>query len=141
MPADRHTWLLEPGVWAASGRFWQDGEVEGEGHGRSIVRHGERVWEIEGPMTILGEPPAEFRNTYEVPIPRAGARTIPWRSHNPAIGPLEGVFFVADDAIMSSIQASDGGFAGSEHMTRLAPDRYEARGLLLRGGSCSPPGR
>ena len=85
-------------------------------------------------MTILGQPAAEFHHVYEVPVPRAGARTIPWRSHNPAIGPLEGVFFVADDAIMSSFQSSDGGFGRSEHMTRLAPDHYEAGGLFPRAG-------
>jgi hypothetical protein len=76
---------------------------------------------------------AELRNTYEVPA-RAGARTISWRSHHPATGALEGVFFVADDAIMSSFRSRDGGFAGSEHMTRLAPERYQARGLFLWGG-------
>jgi hypothetical protein len=43
---------------------------------------------------------AELRNTYEVPA-RAGARTISWRSRHPATGALEGVFFVADDAIAS----------------------------------------
>jgi hypothetical protein len=36
---------------------------------------------------------------------------------------------------MSSFHSGDGGFIGSEHMTYLAPDRCQARGLLLRSGA------
>jgi hypothetical protein len=135
MPRPRHTWLFEPGVWTATGRFWEKGELEREGHGRSIVRHTTTMWEIEGTMEILAEPPARFQNVYSIPVPHVGSRIVPWESHNPAIGTLTGIFFVADDAIMSSFQSSDGGFVGSEHMTYLAPDRYQARGLFLASGA------
>jgi hypothetical protein len=58
-----------------------------------------------------------------------------WQSQNPAIGKLTGVFFVAGETIMSSFQSSDGGFVGSEHMARLAPHPYQARGLFLQSGA------
>jgi hypothetical protein len=135
MPEHRHTWLFEPGTWTATGRFWDKGEFEREGHGTSIIRHTAAMWEIEGTMEIVGEPPARFRNVYSVPVPQAQARTVPWESHNPAIGTLKGLFFVTDDAIMSSFQSSDGVFVGSEHMTYLAPDRYQARGMFLSSGA------
>ena len=86
-------------------------------------------------MEIGGEPPVRFQNNYTMPAPRAGAGIVPWQSQNSAIGTLTGVFFVAGDTIMSSFHSGDGGFIGSEHMTYLAPDRYQARGLLLRSGA------
>jgi hypothetical protein len=135
MSAQRHTWLFEPGTWMAAGRFWQNGEQEREGRGSSIVRHTSAGWEIEGTLTILSEPPVEFRNTYEIPVPRAGSRIVPWRSHNPALGALTGVFFITDETIMSSFQSSDGRCVGSEHMAYLAPHRYHARGLFLAAGT------
>jgi hypothetical protein len=133
--AFRHTWLFESGTWSAAGRFWERGEVEREGHGTSIVRHMGDLWEIEGSMEILGESPLRFQNAYRIAAPGADARVIPWHSENPAIGVLAGVFFVAGDTIMSSFQSHDGQFVGSEHMTQLAPDRYQARGLFLRSGA------
>lgn len=134
VPALRHTWLFQPGRWTAAGRFWAEGELEREARGTSIIRHAGTVWEIEGRMEIDGEPPLRFRNDYRLDAPGANARVLPWRSHNPAIGPLTGLFFVEDDAIMSAFQGDDGS-VGSEHMTRLAPDRYRARGLFLRSGA------
>ncbi|MGH6905182.1 MAG: hypothetical protein ACREIR_20865 [Geminicoccaceae bacterium] len=134
MPQLRHAWLFEPGTWTATGRFWEKGEIERDGHGTSIVRHTTDMWAIAGTMEILGEPPARFQNVYSIPVPHAGARIVPWESHNPAIGPLRGIFFVADDTIMSSFQSSDGEFVG-EHMTSVAPDRYQPRGLFLASGA------
>jgi hypothetical protein len=131
VPVFRHTFLFEPGTWTANGQFWERGEIERAGQGLSIVRHTSVIWEIEGTMEILGEPPARFQHTYRITVPHAGARIVPWQSKNPAIGTLTGVFFVADDTIISSFQSSDGEFVGSEHMTYLAPDRYQARGLFL----------
>jgi hypothetical protein len=134
VPFHRHSWLFEPAAWTAAGRFWQDGEIEREARGSSIVRHAPGAWEIEGTIELLGEPPATFRNVYELAVPAAGARSVAWRSHNPAVGSLAGIFFIADDTIMSSFRSRDGGFAGSEHMCQLAADRYQARGLFLASG-------
>jgi hypothetical protein len=135
VPAFRHTWLFEPGIWTATGRFWDKGELEREGRGRSIVRHAGAVWEIEGSMEIFGESLVRFQNNYRIAAPRDGARVIPWQSENPAIGALGGVFVIADEIIMSSFQSTDGASVGSEHMTCLAADRYQARGLFLASGA------
>ena len=131
VPAFRHTWLFEPGTWTAAGRFCEKGEFEREGHGTSIVRHQGALWEIEGSMEIYGEPPLRFQNNYRMPAPCPDARVVPWQSENPALGTLRGVFVVLDDTIMSSFQSSDGASVGSEAMTHLAPDRYQARGVFL----------
>jgi hypothetical protein len=86
-------------------------------------------------MEIRGEPPLRFRNIYRIAAPSAAARVIPWQSENPAIGALAGVFVVVGDTIMSSFRSSDGAALGSEHMTYLAPDRYQARRLFLASGA------
>jgi hypothetical protein len=130
----QHTWLFEPGIWTASGTFWERGEIAREGRGTSIVRHMRDVWVIQGTMEILGEPPVRFRNDYRIDIPAPGASVVRWRSENPVVGTLDGVFVVADDAIMASFRSADGAAVGSEHLTYLAPDRYQARGLFLASG-------
>jgi hypothetical protein len=135
MPQPRHTWLFEPGAWTATGRFWEKGEVEREAHGASIVRHTGALWEIEGSMEILADPPVRFQNNYRIIAPRGDARILHWQSENPALGTLKGVFLVADDTILSTFQSSDGGSLGSEAMRQLTPDRYEARGLFLAAGA------
>jgi hypothetical protein len=134
MPQPRHTWLLEPGVWTATGLFWEKGEIAHEGRGTSTVRHRDDLWVIEGAMEIFGEPPLRFQNDYRISPPKPGAKVLPWQSENPAIGILEGVFVVVDDAIMSSFRSADGAAVGSEHLTWLAPDRYQARGVFLASG-------
>jgi hypothetical protein len=131
----QHTWLFEPGVWTAAGTFWERGEIAREGRGTSIVRHMSDIWVVEGTMEILGEPPVRFQNEYRIGVPKPGARVIPWQSENPATGILEGVFVVADDAIMSSFRSADGTAVSSEHLTYLALDRYQARGLFLASGN------
>ena len=135
MAAHRHTWLFEPGTWSAAGQFWDKGELEREGRGTSIVRHIGAVWEVEGSMEICGEAPVRFQNDYRIAAPAADARIVPWQSENPALGALTGVFVVLGDTIMSSFQSSDRAFVGSEAMRHLAPDRYQARGLLLASGA------
>jgi hypothetical protein len=130
----QHTWLFEPGVWNATGQFWERGEIAREGRGTSIVRHTSGGWIVQGAMEIVAEPPVRFQNTYRIAVPPPGARVVPWQSENPAIGVFEGVFVVADDAIMSSFRSANGTAVGSEHLTWLAPDRYQARGLFLTSG-------
>ena len=85
-------------------------------------------------MEITCDPPLRFQNDYRLGAPAAGARVVNWESENPAIGKLVGVFIVAGDTIVSSFRSADGRAQGSEHLTYVAPDRYEARGLFLTAG-------
>jgi hypothetical protein len=134
MPAIRHSWLFEPGSWRAAGTFWENGEIEREARGSSIVRHAPEAWWIDGEIEILGEPPVRFQNSYEVASRCGDTNIIPWRSRNPDVGVLNGTFVVAGDTIMSLFRSEDGRFAGSEHLTRLASDRYLANGLFMASG-------
>jgi hypothetical protein len=78
-----------------------------------------------------GRPTAAWRsaaNDYTIAAPGANARVLPWSPDNRAIGRLGSVLFVAGDTIICR-------FSPSEHMIRLAPDRYRACGLFLRSGA------
>jgi hypothetical protein len=134
MPAIRHTWLFAPGSWRATGSFWERGEIERAARGSSIVRHTPDAWWIDGEIEILAEHPIRFQNSYKIAAPRGNTNIIPWRSQNPAVGVLDGAFVVAGDTIMSLFRSEDGKFLGSEHLTRMAADRYEARGMLGASG-------
>ena len=125
-----HEWLFEPGRWTATGLFWEGGTYERQARGTSVIRHGDSTWEIDGEMEILGNPPAKFRNIFIVEPPAPGELTMRWRSKNPAVGTLSGVFAVAGDAILSIFEAADGKHRGSECLTRQAADRYRAQGIF-----------
>ena len=125
-----HSWLFEPGRWAAAGSFWDGGEHERQARGTCVIRHGDTAWEIEGEMDILGDPPVRLHNSYLVDPPGPGDLVMRWRSENPAVGPLTGVFAVAGDAMLSIFEAADGVHRGSECLTRRTADRYRAQGIF-----------
>lgn len=134
MPVPQHSLLFTPGAWAATGLFWEGGRTARPGRGRTVVRHGEAAWEIEGEMEISGDVPLRFTNLYRIELPPAPGEVLRWRSSNPAVGELHGVFAVAGEAILSFFRTADGGHEGSETLTRLAPDRYRATGIFLSAG-------
>jgi hypothetical protein len=135
MQRTRHTWLFEPGLWVATGHFWEGGRVERDGRGTSLVRHTDTEWEIEGEMEILGDAPVRFQNRYRIEPPRSPGDIIRWRSNNPAVGSLIGVFAVAGETILSFFQSENKEQGGSETLTQLAPSRYRASGIFLSSGA------
>jgi hypothetical protein len=134
MAKAHHTWLFEPGRWQATGLFWEGGRTERRGRGTSIVRHERDAWTIAGEMEITGDAPARFENNYRIAPPDDAATVLAWESENPAVGRFRGVFAVAGDSILSFFQTPDGRHAGSECLTRLAPNRYQARGIFTTSG-------
>jgi hypothetical protein len=132
VPASRHTFLFEPGTWTASGQFWERGEIECAGQGLSIVRHTSVIWELEGTTRRAAGTLSEHLQAHR-PSRRLTYRAL--AVEEPGDRNPHGEFFVADDTIISSFQSSDGEFVGSEHMTYLAADRYQVRGLFLASGA------
>jgi hypothetical protein len=75
--------------------------------------------------------PLRFRNHHRLAAPPPGARVVEWASDNPATGRLVGRFVVVGDTIWSSFQSAARAATGSERLTYVAPDRYQARGSFL----------
>jgi hypothetical protein len=129
-----HSFLFEPDTWTATGHFWEGGQLKRDAHGTTAVRHFDSAWEIDGEMEVLGELTVRFRNLYRVEPPSAQGEAMRWRSQNPALGIIDGVFAVADETILSFFQTADWAHGGSETLTRLAADRYRASGILVSAG-------
>ncbi len=127
----RHTFLYEPGVWTLSGMFWSG---DGRGiavDGRTEISHGKDCWMLAGRMRVLASPPAEFVNIYTFEAPGRDALASKWSSENSMLGKLHGVFTVVGPCILSLYRSEQGGYQGTEHLRQIAPDQYDATGVLL----------
>lgn len=126
-----HTFLYEPGVWTLSGMFWS-AEAQGIAvEGRTEISHGKGVWMLAGRMRVLASPPAEFVNIYTIEAPASDALESRWSSENATLGKLHGAFMVVGPCILSVYRSEQGGYHGTEHLRQIAPDQYEATGVLL----------
>ncbi len=122
----RHSYLFEEGQWEASGvLFDEEGEAAITTGGAQIIHYADR-WEVESWM-------AEFENRYTLePFSEQEAQAL-WRSLNPAVGILQGVFVVVGECILSRYASDDGVLTGVESLRQVAADRYESRGAASMG--------
>lgn len=129
-----HTFLYEPGVWTLSGMFWSADAQGIAVEGRTEISHGKGCWMLAGRMRVLASPPAEFVNIYTIEAPGSDALESRWTSENATLGKLRGIFTIVGPAILSLYRSEQGGYYGTEHLRQLAPDQYEATGVLLMDG-------
>lgn len=127
----KHTFLFEPGVWSATGTFWSAEGREIEAEGRTEISHSKECWMLAGRMRVLASPPVEFLSVYCIEPPQRDLRTYRWTSENSTLGKLHGVFTITGSSILSLYRSEQGAYQGTEHLTRLDDDHYEACGLLL----------
>jgi hypothetical protein len=127
----RHSFLLEPGRWTATGRFSGAGGSHPARGETSVLRDG-ALWRIEGMMDVLADPPVRIENRYEI-RPGSAPDRLDWTSENPALGRLAGTFLLLDDAILSGFRSADGTWRGEERLERRSAGRYAADGRLLAG--------
>jgi hypothetical protein len=129
-----HTFLLSQGRWSGSGMFTDENGSSSPAEAEVAITHMEDLWLNEGSMKVLGENTSVFTNRYEiVPLP-AGSLTTTWKSTNPVIGVLYGIFSIVGDSILSAFCSDDGSYSGMEFFKRISTDAYENRGILLHEG-------
>lgn len=126
-----HTFLYEPGVWTLSGMFWSADAQGLSAEGRTEISHGKDCWLLAGRMRVLASPPVEFLNVYAIEVPGPDALESRWTSENATLGKLHGVFTIAGPCILSLYRSEQGGYHGTEHLRQIAPDQYEAAGVLM----------
>jgi hypothetical protein len=61
----RHSFLLGPGRWTATGRFSGAGGSH-PAHGETAVLRDGAHWRIGGVMEVLADPPVRNENRYEI---------------------------------------------------------------------------
>ena len=126
-----HSYLFHEGLWVASGHYFDDAARTRAVKGHSRITHGE-MWEVESFMQLMKPPRLTFENHYRVSPFEAGADFTVWSSHNPAIGPVSGRFFLIGDTILSIFASEDGRYTGSEFFLSLDENLYQNRGALFK---------
>ena len=126
-----HTFLFQPAKWTGTGTFWcADGEpLPAEAY--TEVAHRPECWLLSGTLKVLGSPPVEFVNAYQIEPPDRGGMALKWSSESAALGKLHGTFSVIGSAILSVYRSESPGYQGAEHYRRVDDDSYESTGLLL----------
>jgi len=128
----KHTYLLEEGKWIAKGVYSNEkGEIV-QVEGQTITTHNEKSWINDGSMKILTSEPVEFFNRYEIKPFENGNEITIWKSFNPALGELNGIFIIVQDSIMSKYTSKDKQYNGFEYLKKVDDVTYENRGAAFK---------
>lgn len=126
-----HTYLFQPAVWTGTGTFWcADGQPL-PAEGRTEVAHRVECWLLSGTLKVMGSPPVEFVNAYQIEPPAREGADLKWSSENATLGRLQGTFSVAGNSIISVYRCEAAGYHGAEYYRRIDDDSYESTGVLL----------
>lgn len=131
----RHTFLLQEGVWVATGEFFDRRGNPVPMDGSARVTHGSDMWRSRGVMRLQrpGGGSMEMPNDYEI-RPFGEERDFTgWTSENPFLGKLTGLFVIVDDSIISTISSEDGRVSGIEYMLKVSDCHYRSRGFIFKG--------
>lgn len=129
----KHTFLLTQGKWSASGVYTDEEGVTAPAEAELTITHLGDLWLNEGTMRVEGGT-SVFTNRYEIVPLAKGTLTTTWKSTNPAIGVLYGIFSIVGDSILSAYCSDDGSYSGMEYLRQVSTDAYENRGIMLHEG-------
>lgn len=130
----KHTFLFEEGIWTVSGEYTGQNGAVIPMEGSARITHAENIWKNQGVMTLVqAGGNIEIRNDYEIAPFDEGSDYTAWRSDNPSLGRLTGLFVVVDDSIISTIASDDGKISGIEYLRKVNEDLYVSRGFIFRG--------
>ena len=130
-----HTFILQPGEWAAAGMMQDADGRETAMKGATRIIHDQDAWRNESAVAPLDGGGSEIVNTYVIEPPDNPGAPMRWTSTNPAIGALRGRFVFVDDTIVSVFDSEDGLHSGTELLKQVAEDRYVNVGVLLKQGN------
>ena len=84
-----HTFLLQSGVWIASGSYYDEEENRFPFTGESRISRENGDWTIGGHLEVGFPQPVRFYNNYQIPAGQTPP-VIGWESHNPSLGRFTG---------------------------------------------------
>ncbi|GEM_PF-996086 len=137
-----HSFLLQPVNWVISGIYRDEKSVPISVRGQCAISHHEALWLNEMTMELMPENREKYRNLeyktiYEYKPLESGMDSSSWVASNPSLGKLHGFIVIADDAILSLYQSSNGNLRGSETLIKISDRQYQCRGALLESGVVS----
>jgi hypothetical protein len=130
----KHTFFVQEGSWAASGRLLDEKESEIPIVGSASITHYDERWVNRSTMRLLTDPPMELANEYEIRPLAPGNASTPWSSFNPSLGRMSGFFTLLGDSILSTYRSEDGAYSGAECLLQEDADTYRVWGVLFKEG-------
>lgn len=128
-----HTYILEEGVWKASGLFYDEFNNEFTLEAETRTVHNDEEWIHEGSMLVKSKKPLEISNRYEI-IPFVKNKDFTnWVQFNPSLGIITGKFMIIDNVILSDYRSETGEYTGTEVLIQIDEKTYINKGFAFRG--------
>jgi hypothetical protein len=129
----KHTFILEEGVWLATGRYFDDAGKAVPIEGSARITHLKQFWLNESRMKLLLEDkPIGIVNDYEITPFEEGKESTEWKSSNPSLGHLYGQFVIVGDSILSICKSKNGTYRAMEYFLKVTAEHYRNRGAFFR---------
>lgn len=129
-----HTFIVEPGEWAAAGMMQDESGAETPMRGVARITHARDAWQNESFMEPASGNGPRISNAYAIEPPAEPGAPARWTSHNPALGTLRGRFVFVGDTIVSVFDSETGSLSGTELLKQVDADKYVNVGVLLKNG-------
>ncbi|HPG38005.1 MAG TPA: hypothetical protein PLP19_06625 [bacterium] len=129
----KHTYILQEGIWHASGRFYDEFENCFTLEAVTQTTHTEDEWIHEGTMIIHSPQPLEISNKYEIIPLMKNNNFTNWVQFNPTLGIITGKFMILENTILSSYRSETGEYTGTEVLIQMNSEKYINRGFAFRG--------
>ena len=127
----KHTYILEEGIWRASGQYWDENQNCINVQGKTEITHNKSNWILDGYMELQLDNPIKFFNKYTIEPVKPERDYTFWTSENPALGTLIGSFMIINDTILSKYQSEDGQYSGVESLIITNSNFYKNRGFAF----------
>jgi hypothetical protein len=127
----KHTYLVEPGLWAVEGIYLDQEERPHRQTGELVVIHGQGIWTMESRMKVSGEDTRDFDTRYDItPLPEGKSYT-EWKSITSGPEAIMGLFVIVEDTVMMPWESESGVYWGQEVLARVGPADYLSRGFAF----------
>jgi hypothetical protein len=132
---NRHPFFGDGGEWISEGVYWGPEGAASSFRGAVRVRHELNSILIngEGELILGGLHSVRISNFYRAE--KRDSAEILWRSENPVIGTLTGIYFLFEDCILSIFQDEAKSILGSETLLKTGGSEYRVRGVLTKDGA------
>ena len=129
----KHTYILEEGVWKASGFYYDEFNNTFPLEAETRTVHKDEEWIHEGNMIVKSEKPIEISNKYEIIPFKKNQNFTNWVQFNLTLGIITGKFMIVDNVILSNYRSETGEYTGTEVLTQIDEKTYLNKGFAFRG--------
>ncbi len=130
----KHTFLLEDGVWEATGEIFDEDNRKIQARSWIRVHHQVDHWFVVKNLTFDSDRYPELLSHFNVqPGHIAPGGALFWTGEDRVLGEMRGHYGLLQDAILCPFYSIDGRYHGSETLFQIDALHYKARGMFLDG--------